>query len=373
VRKIVVLGSTGSIGTQTLDVVRLFPGRLGVVGLAAHSNADALRAQAGEFGVRHLAMTDPEAARAAGLPGGIEEAARLATLDEADVVVVAVAGVAGLVPTLAALRAGKDVALASKEVLVAAGEVVMPEARAHQARITPIDSEHSAIYQCLEGRKPEDVAGATITSSGGPFRGRTRAELTHVTREQALDHPTWSMGGKITVDSATLMNKGLETIEACWLFGLPMEAVDVVVHPQSIVHSFVRLRDGSVLAQLGWPDMRLPILFALTAPERWENPLRPWRPAETPSLTFEEPDYATFPAPLLARQAFAAGGTAPCVMNAANEAAVAEFLAGRCGFLQVTAAVEHALSRHRPAQAGLDSLLEADRWARETAVAFLRS
>jgi 1-deoxy-D-xylulose-5-phosphate reductoisomerase len=372
-RRIVVLGSTGSIGTQTLDVVRSHPDRFEIVGLAAHRNAEALAQQAAGLPGARTALMDEAAANAAGVRGGIEALCDLARSPEADVVVVAVAGVVGLLPTLAAIEAGKRVALASKEVLVAAGGIVMDAVARTGAEITPIDSEHSAVFQCLEGRDRASVAGIVITSSGGPFRGKTRQELAHVSREEALRHPTWSMGGKITVDSATLMNKGLETIEACWLFGLPLEAVDVVVHPQSIVHSFVRLRDGSVLAQLGWPDMRLPILLALSAPERVPNPLRPWSPEQTPSLTFEPPDYGTFRAPVLARQAFEAGGTAPCALNAANEAAVNAFLRGECGFLELTNTVEEVLNRHRPAQADLDAVLHVDAWARETVSDILRS
>ncbi|MGE3128171.1 MAG: 1-deoxy-D-xylulose-5-phosphate reductoisomerase [Fimbriimonadaceae bacterium] len=372
-QKIVVLGATGSIGQQTLDVVRTLPDRLEVVGLAARRQGDELARLANEFGVRNTALLDEDAARHHGVPGGMEAVCDLARMTDAQSVVIAVAGVIGLLPTLSAIESGRHVALASKEVLVSAGEIVMQAVNRHGTRLTPIDSEHSAIYQCLEGRSVSDVADIIITSSGGPFRGKTREELAAATRDAALKHPTWSMGGKITVDSATLMNKGLETIEACWLFDLSLGQVDVVVHPQSIVHSFVRMKDGSMLAQLGWPDMRLPIQFALLAPDRVPNDLQPYDPTLTPSLTFEKPDYETFPAPLLARRSFEAGGTAPCVMNAANEAAAEAFLAGRCGFLDVTNLVEHTLERHSPVAAGLEALLETDAWARETVSAALRS
>jgi len=373
VQKIVVLGATGSIGRQTLDVVRQHPDRLEVVGLAARRQGAALASLAAEFGVRRTALLDEDAAREFGVPGGMDAVCELATMPEASTVVIAVAGVIGLLPTLAAIKSGKHVALASKEVLVAAGEIVMQAVNLHGTRLTPIDSEHSAIFQCLEGRSVSDVAEILITSSGGPFRGKKRDELAAVTREAALDHPTWRMGGKITVDSATLMNKGLETIEACWLFDLSLGQVGIVVHPQSIVHSFVRLKDGSMLAQLGWPDMRLPIQFALLAPDRVPNDLPTYDPVLTPSLTFEEPDLEVFPAPLLARRSFEAGGTAPCVMNAANEAAAEAFLAGRCGFLEITETVERILDRHDPVPAGLEALLDADAWARETVEAMLRS
>lgn len=372
-RKIVVLGATGSIGRQTLDVVRQLPDRLQVVGLAARRQGDALASLAAEFKVGCTALLDDDAARAYGVPGGMEAVCDLARTAEADTVVVAVAGVIGLLPTLAAIESGKHVALASKEVLVAAGEIVMQAVTKHGSRMTPIDSEHSAVYTCLEGRSVSDVSSVLLTSSGGPFRGKTRIELAGATREAALNHPTWSMGGKITVDSATLMNKGLETIEACWLFDLSLGQVDIVVHPQSIVHSFVRLRDGSMVAQMGWPDMRLPIQFALLAPERVPNRLEPYDPTLTPNLTFEKPDYESFPAPLLARRSFEAGGTAPCAMNAANEAAAEAFLAGRCGFLEITDLVSRVLDQHVPEPAGLDSLLATDAWARETVEAALRS
>ena len=373
VKRVVVLGSTGSIGVQTLDIVRQHPDRLQVVGLAAHRNADEIRKQAREFGVEHLALNDEAAARKAGIPGGIDAVTALAAMDEVDLVVVAVAGVIGLMPTIAAVQAGKNVALASKEVLVAAGEVVMPLVREKKITMTPIDSEHSALFQCMQGSTNDQIDRLIITGSGGPFRGKTRDELRNVTTEQALRHPTWRMGGKITVDSATLMNKGLEIIEARWLFDVKPAQVDVVIHPQSIVHSFVKFKDGSVLGQFGWPDMRLAIQYAMLYPERKPNELRPWDPTDTPVLSFEEPDEKTFRCLRLARQALATGGTMPCAMNAANEVAANAFLNGSCGFLQIAEIVEEVMVKHAPGRPRLDNLIETDAWARRTAQSLLGS
>ena len=359
-----ILGSTGSIGRQTLDIIRRHPDHLQVAALTANSNGDALKAQGAEFGCRSLALMSERAGREAGIPGGMRAVVDCATLHDADVVVVAVAGVIGLEPTLAAIEAGRDIALASKEVLVAAGEAVMPRVRAKGIKLTPIDSEHSAVFQCLEGSRPDQVQGIMLTASGGPFRGWTADRLRSVTRQDALNHPTWSMGGKITIDSATLMNKGLEVIEARWLFDLPIDRIDVVVHPQSIIHSMVRFKDGSVLAQLGRPDMRIPIQYALLHPERVENGLAPWDPVESGPLTFERPDSETFRCLELARVAGREGRTVPTVLNAANEAAVQAFLNGRCGFLQIAEIVEACMAAHRPAEPTLDAIFDADRWAR---------
>ncbi len=366
-KRVAVLGSTGSIGKQTLDIVRQHPDRLQVVALAANRSAAALQAQATAYGVERLALMDESAAATAGLPGGLQAVVDLAVAPEVDVVVVSVAGVIGLLPTVEAIRAGKAIALASKEVLVAAGELVMPMVREHGVQLTPIDSEHSALFQCLQGYAPDQVDALILTASGGPFRGWRREQLEAVTREQALAHPTWSMGGKITVDSATLMNKGLEMIEARWLFDVPLERVEAVVHPQSVVHSMVRFKDGSVLGQMGWPNMRLPIQYALLYPERKPNELPRWSPLDTPNLTFEPMDTETFRCPALARKSLELGGTAPCAMNAANEEAANGFLQGRCGFLQIADVVEEVMARHKPARPSLDDLLATDRWARETA------
>lgn len=359
---VVVLGATGSIGRQALDVIEQHPDRLNVVGMAAGSDAAGLLELSGKWPRAKLALFT----RRPGFdgPAGMDALIELATLPEADCVVVSVAGVIGLLPTLRAIEAGKRIALASKEVLVAAGEIVMPLARQHGTVLTPIDSEHSAIFQCLQGYRPDQIARIILTASGGPFRGRTLDQLASVTRAEALAHPTWNMGGKITVDSATLMNKALETIEAKWLFGVEMDQVDIVVHPQSVVHSMVEFRDGSVLGQLGWPDMRLPIQYALLYPERIENRLRPWNPVETPSLTFESYDETVFRGPSLARESIRAGGTMPAVFNAANEEAVQAFLQDRLGFLAIQDVVESAMAHHKSSKATLESILDADASAR---------
>ncbi|MDI9639643.1 1-deoxy-D-xylulose-5-phosphate reductoisomerase [Kamptonema cortianum] len=366
-KRIVVLGSTGSIGTQTLQIVKEHSDKFQIVGLVANKSASHILSQGKEFNVRHLALMDEKAADESNLPGGMNAVLEIATLAEADIVVVAVAGVIGLEPTISAIKAGKDIALASKEVLVAAGEIVMPLIRDNQVKMTPIDSEHSALWQCLEGTEPANVDTLILTASGGPFRGMNREQLATVTIDQTLSHPTWNMGGKITVDSATLMNKGLEIIEAKWLFNMPLDKIEVVVHPQSIVHSMVKFRDGSVLGQMGWPDMRLPILYALSHPDRVPNTLKPWNPAETPNLSFEKPDEEAFAGLRLAREAGMAGGTIPCALNAANEVAANAFLRGKCGFLQITEVVETVVMQHKSQSVTLESLLEVDGWARETA------
>lgn len=370
-KRVVVLGSTGSIGTQALDVIAQHPDRLQVVGLAARRNRALLEEQASRFGVSRTALFDSD---------GMNAVVDLATMEDADIVVVSVAGVIGLLPTIEAIRAGKDIALASKEVLVAAGEIVMPLVAKHAITMTPIDSEHSAIFQCLQGaRSPgaispanEDISEIILTASGGPFRGKKRADLEGVTVDQALNHPTWRMGGKITIDSATLMNKGLETIEAKWLFGVEIDQVTVLVHPQSIIHSMVKFLDGSVLGQLGWPNMRLPIQYALLFPERVQNEMRPWNPVETPSLSFEEVDHATFPSIRIAMESLNRGGTMPCAMNAANEEAANAFLRGEIRFLEIPDVVEGTMARHDPLDPSLDNLLASDYQAREIARNLMR-
>lgn len=355
-KRVVVLGSTGSIGTQTLDVLSQFTDRFELIGLAAKANQALLEEQAARFGVKNTALMDRD---------GLDAVTQLAVLPEADIVVVSVAGVIGLKPTLAAIEAGKHIALASKEVLVAAGEVVMPLVRKHGVTLTPIDSEHSALFQCLQGYRPDQVQSLILTASGGPFRGKTKDDLRAITVDQALNHPTWRMGGKITIDSATLMNKGLEMIEAKWLFGVEMDQVDVVIHPQSVVHSMVKFNDGSVLGQLGWPDMRLPIAYALLYPERVPNAMRPWNPVETPNLTFEAVDEATFPAIGLVREAVRRGGTMPCALNAANEEAANAFLRGEIPFLGIAETVERAMNAHVPQEPNLQNLLQTDASTRE--------
>ena len=354
-KRVVILGSTGSIGTQTLDIIRQFPEQFKVVGLAASRNEKLLAVQAAEFLGDRTVLFERD---------GMEALVALATMPEADIVVVSVAGVIGLLPTFEAIKAGKHIALASKEVLVAAGEIVMPLLKKHNVTMTPIDSEHSAIFQCLQGYRLDQISEIILTASGGPFRGKTRDELSHITVQQALNHPTWNMGGKITIDSATLMNKGLEMIEARWLFGVEMDQVKVVVHPQSVIHSMVKFTDGSVLGQLGWPNMRLPILYALTFPERHPNDLKNWDPTDTPNLTFEKPDVDAFPALNLAREAAKAGGTMPAVMNAANEAVVAAFLQRKCSFLDIPSVVDRVMQEHSAVPATLTSIVEADREAR---------
>jgi 1-deoxy-D-xylulose-5-phosphate reductoisomerase len=373
-RSVAVLGATGSIGRQALDVIAESPG-LRACALSANRDADGLVAAARATGARHVALADLDAAGAAAreLEGvtvlrgdaGVEE---LIAASGADLVLNAIVGAAGLRATLAAFAAGADVALANKESLVAGGELVLNAAAASERRLLPVDSEHSALAQCLEGAAPGAVTGIVITASGGPFRGRRRDELADVTAAEALAHPTWSMGEKITIDSATLMNKGLEVIEAHHLFGIPYEAVEVVVHPQSIVHGLVRFRDGALLAHAGLPDMRVPISWALTHPHRASTAVQSLDLSAPLSLDFEPADVATFRCLALAREAGMAGGTAPCVLNAANEVAVRAFLDGRIGFLDIAAVVEEALGQVAPEPVtSLEQVLDADRRARAAA------
>ncbi len=370
-KRIAILGATGSIGTQTLDIVRQHPGRLQVAGMVANRSAEDLKSFGEEFGCTRLALMDEYAAEGAGLPGGMDAVIELACHPEVDLVVLAVAGVIGLQPAIAAIKAGKQIALASKEVLVAAGDIVMPLIREHGVTLTPIDSEHSAIFQCLQGCQSRDLNRIILTASGGPFRGWTREQFSEVSLEQALNHPTWRMGGKITIDSATMMNKGLEIIEACHLFGLQESQVDVIVHPQSIVHSFVEFKDTSVLGQCGWPDMRIPIQYALLYPERIENQLNPWNPVESGALTFEPVDAAVFECLTLARDAIRTGGLVPAALNAANEEVVNAFLAGKCHFVQIPEVNRLVMERTVSGTVTLESVLEIDRWARETVRAHL--
>jgi 1-deoxy-D-xylulose-5-phosphate reductoisomerase len=379
-RRLLILGSTGSIGTQALDIV----GRsdeLELVGLSAGRSWEPLVAQAAEHGVDRIALADPDAgARAAEawtggeVLVGPEGLMRLVLESGADLVLNALVGSAGLGPTVATLGEGIDLALANKESLVVGGDLVTHLAEATGARIIPVDSEHSALHQLLDAERAGTVDKLVLTASGGPFRGRTRAELEDVTVEQALRHPTWAMGGKITIDSATLMNKGLELIEAHHLFGTPYERIDVVVHPQSIVHSYVLLCDGAALAHLGYPDMRVPISYALHHPERVDVPVAPLDLAAIGALTFEPVDDEAFPCLRLARDAARAGGTAPCVMNAANEVAVHAFLTGGLDFLGIPAVIEETLDRLPAAPLrAFESLYEADREARAVAAELVAS
>jgi 1-deoxy-D-xylulose-5-phosphate reductoisomerase len=372
-RSVAILGATGSIGVQALEVVAANPG-LRVCALSANRDADGLAAAARATGARHVALADAEAARTASWldgvtvfagEGGVEE---LIAASGADLVLNAIVGAAGLRATLAAFAAGADVALANKESLVAGGELVLAAQAAGGRLLLPVDSEHSALWQCLDGAAPGSVAGLVITASGGPFRGRSADELADVSSAEALAHPTWRMGQKITIDSATLMNKGLEVIEAHHLFSIPYEAIEVVVHPQSIVHGMVRYRDGALLAHVGNPDMRVPISWALTYPAREATSVPALDLTAPLSLDFEPADVATFRCLALAREAGMAGGTAPCVLNAANEVAVGAFLEGRIGFLDIPAVVEEALTRV-PAEplVSLEQVLDADRRARAAA------
>jgi 1-deoxy-D-xylulose-5-phosphate reductoisomerase len=374
-RRLLILGSTGSIGTQALDVVARSEGELEVVGLSADSSSDALLAQARELGVARIALADEDAAARAAeawtdgeVLAGAEGLVRLVVESEADLVLNALVGSAGLGPTVATLGEGMDLALANKESLVVGGELVTQLSEATGAQIIPVDSEHSAIHQLLAGEPVGSVDKLVLTASGGPFRGRTAAELHEVTIEQALAHPTWAMGGKITIDSATLMNKGLELIEAHHLFGTPYEQIDVVVHPQSIVHSLIQLCDGATLAHLGYPDMRVPIAYALHHPERVELPVAPLDLAALGSLTFEQPDTDTFACLRLAREAGEAGGTAPCILNAANEVAVHAFLNARLRFHEIADVIEHTLDTVPAGQIhAFQTLYAADRDARAAA------
>jgi 1-deoxy-D-xylulose-5-phosphate reductoisomerase len=373
-RRLLILGSTGSIGTQALDIVARDP-ELELVGLSAERSADELIEQAARFGVDRIALADPHAgARAAEawtdgeVLVGAEGLVRLVVESGADLVLNALVGSAGLGPTVATLGEGIDLALANKESLVVGGELVMALAEATGAQILPVDSEHSALHQLLAGERPGTVEKLVLTASGGPFRGRTRAELEDVSVQDALAHPTWDMGGKITIDSATLMNKGLEVIEAHHLFGMPYERIDVVVHPQSIVHSLITLCDGAALAHLGHPDMRVPIAYALHHPERVDVPVRPLDLAEVGALTFEPVDHEAFPCLGLARAAAVAGGTAPCVLNAANEIAVHAFLRGGLSYLGIAEVIERTLEALPAARVrAFESLYDADREARAVA------
>jgi len=374
-RRLLILGSTGSIGTQALDVVERAPEAFELVGLSADRGWQQLIAQAREHGVRRIALADPDAAAQAAeawtdgeVLSGAEGLARLVAESGADLVLNAVVGSAGLGPTIVALGEGIDVALANKESLVVGGELVMALAEATGAALIPVDSEHSALHQLVVHEAPGTIDRLTLTASGGPFRGRSAAELADVTVEAALAHPTWAMGGKITIDSATLMNKGLEVIEAHHLFGTPYEQIDVVVHPQSIVHALVAMCDGATLAHLGHPDMRVPIAYALHHPDRVEVPVRRLDLAQVGSLTFEPPDEETFACLRLARAAGVAGGTAPCVLNAANEVAVHAFLAGRLEFTGIPEAIEEVLERVEGKRVhAFETLFEADAEARRVA------
>ncbi len=385
-RRLVLLGSTGSIGRAALDVVRSLSEAgetLQVVGLSAQRNISLLAEQVRQFRPAAVAVASPGAGDAlrAAAPGwcgdvlaGQDALAALAAGAAADLVLVAVEGIAGLRPTLAALEASKDVALATKEALVAGGALITAAASHTGRRLLPVDSEHSAIFQCLAGHAPGDVARLWLTASGGPFRRLSREEMAAVSPAQALRHPTWKMGKKVTVDSATLMNKGLEIIEAHWLFGVPPERIEVVIHPQSLLHSCVEFVDGSILAQLGPRDMRLPIQYALTYPQRRSAASQPLDLRTMGTLEFEPPDPVRFPCLVHAREALARGGTAPAALNAADEVAARLFLDGRIGFAEIASLVGRVLEHHRPQPAtSVEAVLAADREARAQAEAYAAS
>ena len=392
-KRVVILGATGSIGESALKVARDIPERMRIVGLAAKSNAQKLAAAANEVRPESICLVDEsqiDVLRKAldyepriffGESGLVE----IACLTNADMVLVAIVGTGGLRPALAAIKAGKDLAVASKEILVMAGEIVMREARENNVHVLPVDSEHNAIFQCLESGRGlcapkdrgteaaptfqcSDVRRIILTASGGPFRETPRSDFDSITLEQALKHPTWNMGPKITIDSATLFNKGLEMIEAHWLFGVEMKRVEVVIHPQSIVHSMVEFSDGSTLAQLSYSNMCFPIQYAVTWPDRVPNSLPPLDFSKVSKLEFSTPRYDDFPALNLARRAGEIGGTLPAVMNAANEVAVSAFLDGKVRFPEIWRIVEEVMNKHTPvAHADLDAILGADQWARAQA------
>lgn len=370
-KRLAVLGATGSIGRQTLDVVRALPEKFRVVALAAGKNLDLLSEQIHEFKPKFIAYSPVNAedkkmsTRLSGLKGEFLSLEEMAAHPQVDVVVIATSGKAGLSPTLAAVKAGKTIALANKESLVMAGEIITTKAKRSGAQILPIDSEHSAIWQCLNGEKQKAVR-LILTASGGPFREYSPARLKKVTVAQALKHPSWQMGKKVTIDSATLMNKGLEVIEAHWLFEMPFDSISILIHPQSIIHSMVEFVDGSVKAQLSYPDMRLPIQYALSYPDRLPNPQLPrlnW--SEISRLTFAPPDFNVFPCPRLAIEAGKKGGTFPAVLCAADEVAVELFLAERICFTDIAGLIERTLAQHQTiAHPALEKILAADAWAR---------
>lgn len=378
-KNVVLLGSTGSIGTSTVKVAEDLPDQLRLVGLAAGNNAELLLEQARRHQPAAISITDPAKAKelqntfgtSCQVFSGNDGLLKLATLPGADIVLIAIVGTAGLQPALAAIRAGKDIAVASKEILVMAGEIVMREARKSGVRVLAVDSEHSAIFQCLDGKPSASVRKLWLTASGGPFRDKQkwpREKFSEITVECALKHPSWVMGRKITIDSATLFNKGLEMIEARWLFDIEMPRVGVVVHPQSIVHSMVEFVDGSLLAQLSTPDMCLPIQYALTYPARAASDRVQTCFPKIGSLTFEEPDVERFPAIELARRAGETGGTLPAVLNAANEVAVEAFVNRKINFPQITETVRRVMDAHQTvSHPGLEQILEADAWARREA------
>ncbi len=373
-RNIAILGSTGSIGTQALEVIRQNPDRFSVFVLTAQSNAELLIQQALEFKPSYVVIGEESKCKEVEnaltsanckVLCGLDDLDSVVTSSEIDIVLTALVGFAGLRPTLSAIRAGKDIALANKETLVVAGELVTEMAAKHKVKILPVDSEHSAIFQCLAGEENNPVEKIYLTASGGPFRGKDSAFLSTVTRTEALKHPNWVMGAKITIDSASLMNKGLEVIEAKWLFNLEVDQIDVIVHPQSIVHSIVQFKDGSMKAQMGLPDMKLPIQYALAYPQRIENTFPRFNFMDYPTLSFEQADSKTFRNLGLAFDALNSGGNMPCVINAANEVVVAEFLNNRVGFLQMSDVIASCMAKASLVKnPSLEDYLETDRETR---------
>jgi 1-deoxy-D-xylulose-5-phosphate reductoisomerase len=381
-KRVVILGATGSIGESALKVARDIPDRMEIVGLAANSNAEKLAAAANETRAQSVCLVDETKIDSLmrkldykpRIFAGQEGLREIACLIDAEMVLVAIVGTGGLRPALAAIEAGKDLAVASKEILVMAGEIVMREARDNDVNVLPVDSEHNAIFQCLEGKSSLDIRRIILTASGGPFRETPRKDFNSITSEQALKHPTWNMGPKITIDSATLFNKGLEMIEAHWLFGVEMKRVEVVIHPQSIVHSMVEFADGSTLAQLSYSNMCFPIQYAVTWPDRVPNTLPPLDFSKLSRLDFFTPRYEDFPALNLARRAGETGGTLPAVMNAANEIAVAGFLERQIRFPDIWRIVQEVMNRHTSvAPPDLDAILQADQWARKEAQGDVKS
>ena len=382
-KRLAILGSTGSIGTQTLDVVRNNPDRFEVYALAAHRSIDLLVEQAREFHPEVVCIADeslyaPLCDRLADLPvkvwAGADAIVEMVTFPSIDVVVAAMVGYAGLRPTMAAMKAGKTIALANKETMVVAGEIICELSRTCHAPVLPVDSEHSAIFQSLVGENPDEVEKILLTASGGPFRRYSPEQMRHVTAAEALRHPNWEMGDKITIDSASMMNKGFEVIEAKWLFGVPYDKIEVLIHPQSIVHSAVQFRDGAVKAQLGAPDMHLPIQYALTYPERLQTPFPRMDLFETANLTFERPDEERFPNLRLAYEAIGRGGNMPCVLNAANEVANLAFRQGRCGFLEMSDIIAATMAKATYIQKPTyEDYVASDAEARQIALKNLKS
>lgn len=378
-KRLSILGSTGSIGKNTLEVVSGHPDKFRVAALAARNNIELLEEQVNTFRPEVVAVFSEDAAermKKRGLPvkilTGMDGLVEAATLAETDMVVSAVVGSDGLLPTYAAITAGKDIALATKEALVMAGKIVMSEAAARGVKILPVDSEHSSVFQCLNGRSMDEVEKVILTASGGPFLRKSRSELAAVTPSAALRHPNWSMGKKISIDSATLMNKGLEVIEAFWLFDLPLEKIDVILHPQSIIHSMVKFVDGSVMAHMSMPDMKGPISYALSYPDRFENVLQVLDLAKIRELTFEEPDMDKYPSLNLTYDALKTGGTMPCVLNAANEVAVVAFLDEKIPFTEITSIVDRTMTDHTVLEGGsIDEVMSVSEWAKRRAGEFV--